>query len=996
VNHRTRGRSDLSDRVPVRHFSPSGGVTSSRWSPDGLLLAIYTSDGRLQVHWGDALDQPGITIEGLPTGGSSFLEWSPTSKEFFVGARIGYVGIFSVRPDNLIFERRLRARVKHLSDVAWSPDGSVIVALVDEDELHIWDAASGVLLSTERIRERFARLLWCGPGRLAVAGRGYASLSSTAPTLTFYEWTGRELVVHGEVSGPHSAAFVNGLALLESGEVVSVGDDGAAAIWDPGTGRLVRRLEEVSVGRPLAVDSSAIGSSLVVQDEEHDHVWSMASLSYLGSLPGRTSPGRRAAAGFRPGRAVFAGVEGPGLAVWNLAGISRTLPNGVQPHRSSTPAVRRREYRNAKVVLVGDSGVGKSGLALVLTGQDYRPTSSTHGRQVWMYERSGTPEETREILLWDLAGQPGYRLFHRLSLRDVAIGLVLFDAHSESDPFAGVAYWSAALDEASRGAPLVKLLVAARIDRGGPSVSRQRIEETVARLGFAGFMETSAELGRGIEALQDEIRRRIDWTALPAISAPALFAEIQNFVVREKVGGRLLADEPTLLTEFAAATGHDDVDPALFHSCLLRQEAAGLIGQVQFEGQWLLQPEMLDNYAAWLAHAAREEPDGLGFLSERRAIRGEFEHGRLSGANERVMLLAAVEEIVGRGLVLRVGTDRGEMLVFPSEVRADLPDYPGGYVRAVEFSFTGPVSAIYSTVVVRLANSVTFSRDRFFRRAALFRGPRGQLSGLEVSYARLGDDSLGRLVVFFEPDTETDIRLLFLRYVNEQLIHTALAGSVLRERVYQCSRSHPPVPLEFVALRRTEGYSTVICSGCGEHIVLDDLAELSSERDDRIPDLERNAYDQQRRAQRLTVLPARMMERRYHVFLCHNSADKPQVRRLARRLADEGVLAWLDEEGILAADQFVPTLERLMMQVPVAAIVVGPHDLGRWQAHEYYVFLQRFIEAHASNPLRIVPVLLPGVPDDVLPPFLRTFDRVDFRTGLDDRSAMRDFLAALT
>ena len=104
-------------------------------------MAVYTCDGRLEVRWGDALDRPGTAIEGLPAAGTAFLEWSPTSREFFVGAQIGYVGIFSVRPDNLIFERQLRARVKHLSDVAWSPDGSVIVALVDEDELHVWDAA---------------------------------------------------------------------------------------------------------------------------------------------------------------------------------------------------------------------------------------------------------------------------------------------------------------------------------------------------------------------------------------------------------------------------------------------------------------------------------------------------------------------------------------------------------------------------------------------------------------------------------------------------------------------------------------------------------------------------------------------------------------------------------------------------------------------------------------------------------------------------------------
>lgn len=991
---RSAGDSDLSEQAPLRRYRAPGGIASSRWSPDGLLIAVYTADGRLEVRWGDAFDGPGPVIEGLPTGGGAYLEWSPDSREFFVGARIGYVGIFSVRPDNLVFERQLRATVKHLSDVAWSPDGSLLVALVDEDELHVWDAHTGALLATERIRERFARLLWCGQRRLVIGGRGYPSLSSVTPSLTFYEWNGFELRPECSVTGPHASSFVNGLARATSGELVSVGDDGAAAIWEAGTGRLVRRLEDAAARRPLAVDATPFGSLLAIQDEATDHLWSMTSMSYVGSLPGLTRPGRRVAAGFRPGRPEFAGMDPHGLAVWNLAGLVPT-DTTARPARHDASAVRR-EYRNAKVVLVGDSGVGKSGLALVLTGQAYRPTSSTHGRQVWTYERSGTKEETREILLWDLAGQPGYRLFHRLSLRDVAVGLVLFDSHSESDPFSGVAYWSAALDEASRGAPLVKLLVAARTDRGGPSVSRHRIEEVLTRYGFAGFLETSAELGHGVEELQAEIRRRIDWRALPAVSAPVLFAEIQSFVAAEKERGLLLSDEQTLLGEFSIASGHDEVDAALFHSCLLRQEAAGLISQIRFEGQWLLQPEMLDSYAAWLAHAARDEPDGLGFIAERAAIRGEFEHTRLAGPYERVMLLAAVEELVGQGLVLRVGTDRGEMLVFPSEVRADLPDYPGGYVRAVEFTFTGPVSAIYSTVVVRLANSVTFSRHRFYRRAVLFRGPRGQLCGLEVSYARPGDDSCGRLVVFFETAVETDVRLLFLRYVNEQLTQTALTGSVVRERVYQCSSRHPPVPPQFVALRRREGYGTVICSGCGEHVPLDDLAELSSERDDRIPDLEQNAYDQQRRQQRLTVLPTRMQERRYHVFLCHNGADKPQVRLLARRLAGEGVLAWLDEEGMLASDQLVPTLERLMMQVPVAAIVVGPHDLSRWQAQEYYVFLQRFLDAHGDGPLRIVPVLLPGVDEEAVPPFLRTFDWIDFRGGLDDRATMRDLIAALT
>src|SRR5262249_14349169 len=77
------------------------------------------------------------------------------------------------------------------------------------------------------------------------------------------------------------------------------------------------------------------------------------------------------------------------------------------------PPVDTVHYINAKVVLLGDTGVGKSGLALALTGQPFVPTDSTHGRRVWMLERKEVShddsKETREILLWDLAGQPGYR-----------------------------------------------------------------------------------------------------------------------------------------------------------------------------------------------------------------------------------------------------------------------------------------------------------------------------------------------------------------------------------------------------------------------------------------------------------------------------------------------------------------------------------------------------------------------------------------------------------
>src|SRR5207248_3176475 len=148
------------------------------------------------------------------------------------------------------------------------------------------------------------------------------------------------------------------------------------------------------------------------------------------------------------------------------------------------------------------SGVGKSGLGLVLSRQQFVPTESTHGRIVWTFAKrelhlGDGRKETRETLLWDLAGQPGYRLIHQLHLSEVAVALVVFDAHSESDPFAGISHWVRALNTAQRVKGDVgimkKLLVLARADRGGKRVSKARIDELVQSQGFDGYFETSAK-----------------------------------------------------------------------------------------------------------------------------------------------------------------------------------------------------------------------------------------------------------------------------------------------------------------------------------------------------------------------------------------------------------------------------------------------------------------------------------------------------------------------
>jgi GTPase SAR1 family protein/DNA-directed RNA polymerase subunit RPC12/RpoP len=660
-------------------------------------------------------------------------------------------------------------------------------------------------------------------------------------------------------------------------------------------------------------------------------------------------------------------------------------------------------YANAKVVLVGDSGVGKSGLGLVLSGQPFEATDSTHGRRIWPFEKMEVEvrpkqQEQREVLLWDLAGQPGYRVFHRQHLDEVAVALVLFDSRSETEPFAGVAFWARALDSAARGFPLTKYLVASRSDRGGPAVSPKRIQDVCKEYGFKKYFEVSAKRGDGIQELATAIRGSIAWDRVPRVVSPQLFHDMRSFVVAEKQQGRVLSRRPDLLQQFTARSPQSTATEEEFSACLGRLEAVGLIKRLPFGDLVLLQPELLDDYGGWLALAARAEPDGLGFISQRKARQGAFpmDDGRLlkGKADEALLLTATIEDIVSRGIALLQPTDRGEMLVFPSELRAELPHYPGGYSLAVAYTFRGPVKEAYAAMVVWVTHSPMFSKKEFFRNAALFLSPARQLCGVAVEYPDPLDDSRGRLTVFFEAGTELDTKLSFLRYVTRQLEAMAFEGSIERERIYQCDRCGKIIPAEDWRWRLSQAETTALCGRCGRLLPLDDLAERGAEADAGVEAEIALSNEERERQSRLVVLSEREARSDFHLFLCHNSKDKEDVRLLAKKLRAEGILPWMDEQGILAGGQPVPELEQVISRTPAAAVIVGPHSLGRWQQQEYYALLQRFVEhreQEGRKRLLLIPTLLPGAPKpEDLPPFLRGFSWVDFREqGLDNRRELR-------
>jgi hypothetical protein len=128
------------------------------------------------------------------------------------------------------------------------------------------------------------------------------------------------------------------------------------------------------------------------------------------------------------------------------------------------------------------------------------------------------------------------------------------------------------------------------------------------------------------------------------------------------------------------------------------------------------------------------------------------------------------------------------------------------------------------------------------------------------------------------------------------------------------------------------------------------------------------------------------MEPPFHVFLSHNSQDKPIVREIRRFLHERELRSWIDEEDLTPGRSWQEEIERILTSVPVVAVLVGKDGMGPWERPEMRVALSQYVKRR----MPVIPVLLPGAPrEPEIPPLLGELTWVDLRGGLDSRGIDR-------
>ncbi len=114
----------------------------------------------------------------------------------------------------------------------------------------------------------------------------------------------------------------------------------------------------------------------------------------------------------------------------------------------------------------------------------------------------------------------------------------------------------------------------------------------------------------------------------------------------------------------------------------------------------------------------------------------------------------------------------------------------------------------------------------------------------------------------------------------------------------------------------------------------------------------------------------------FDVFLCCNSADKPAVRELGKKLKKMDISPWLDEWELRPGLPWQKALEKQIKNIRAAAVFVGKNGIGPWQDMEQAAFIRQFVKRGCP----VIPVILSDcIEEPELPAFLEGMMWVDFR-----------------
>ncbi|HEX3044472.1 MAG TPA: metallophosphoesterase [Bacillota bacterium] len=921
-------------------------------SPNGKILALPYDDGNVGI-WDI---ERGKLYKTFDLHKNVIIAWSPNGRVLASGdLNDPIIRIWDVEKGKLL--RVLEGHDGEIYCLAWLPDGLTLVSGSFDNSIRLWDIVAGKSVQILNEHLNIVSSIACSPN-----GKNLCS-GSFDHTIRLWEvGTGKELrILKGHTWGIFSVAYSP-----DGKKIASGSGDKTVRIWDVETGQLTNILEAhtdyvVSVsffanGRLLS-SLSKDGRVVIWRTDTWTEVLSTNKIGDAGFLANFS---------YHPVLPVMV-TSGDSLNEINVWDIDLNLLLNI------TSADSAIHYINVKVVLVGDSGVGKSGLGIRMAEKEFRVTQSTHGAQFWqipvihdVVRDEKPPKILAELTLWDLAGQPEYRLVHQLFLDDTDVALLLFDCSDSNDPFRGVPYWAKVLKRHSPS-HAIKILVSARSDVSPVTADQQQINETLAKYGMDQHFVTSAFLNEGVESLFQYILHNIPWDRLPRTTTPRLFQVIRELLLEEKAVGKALIPLEDIKNKSKEQYSERQTIDGEIDTVIYLLQSRGFIYRLESQSNItmiLLKPEQINQYAASIIQAARNHPLAIGAVSERDVLIGNLSFSgfeRLPREQERIVLEATVELLIGHDLCFR------EMgyLVFPSQINVTRPVPPEEHPRTeVAYRFSGSIETIYASLVVRLSHTDHFQREDQWKYAVEF-----SRDEIRLGFAmRQVEEGTGELEIYFYPGISEFDRVTFIRFITE---HLRAKGIDIKEQIkLYCHRCDKEIKnLEAIEQRVRGGYMDIPCQYCGIMVIIPRSIEDRYQRDPSLVQKQRELARTVERRTEQEIKEFKIDQRQYtgeddkmihilhlsDIHLCNESQAKHyrvqleadliqelKIKRLEYLVISGDIANFSIESEYKGAFELVDGLvKRFGLDSTRVIIVPGNHDLNWDLSEEAYPFVPK-------------------------------------------------------
>jgi small GTP-binding protein len=776
----------------------AGWIGRIAWSPDGRLLASGSDDRTICI-WNPTEGSLVKTLQGH-SDTVFCVAWSHDGKLLASSSDDETVILW-----NLLDGTALRTLSGHSSgvvSVAWLPDNKTLASGGGDKIIRIWDSATGEVICDLEGHSGWIRQLTVSPNGEMLASASYDG------TVRLWDIHTRKCiaVLEGHSDRVHTAVWSPDGRLLASASA-----DLTIRLWDA-TGTGLRTLEG-HTGSVYDLSFSQDGSCLASKSLDNSvRIWNCDTWTCASVLPEESVATDFGGLAFHPEREILAtlGDYDTVIRIWDIDPI--TLLSG-SPRRTSF-------YTSAKIVLVGESNVGKSCLALRLAEDRYEEQATTHGMRFWVLNpeqlssAAKTPnDEYRDIVLWDMGGQDEYRLIHQIFLHDTTVALLLFDPTRGRTAIEEVEGWNRRLEKQLHGRRAIKLLVGTKMDDTQIAVDQALIDRLIADCGFAAYYPVSSKVGAGVSEFRDAVYRAIDWELLTKTSGPEVFHQIYGEVEKARSSGEAVLPISELSIRLGGHEGpitQEAIDAAVDQLALQGVIASTTLASG--DRALVLRIDEVERYGGSVILAARANPRGIPAIEERTISSSRMvfpriaDHDRLPWLQERAALECVIQLLIEHDICLR----HEGLLVFPSlflppEIGEE-SSVPLGV--ALHYDFTGAIDNIYASLVAKLSLSSQFGRYRLWENRAEWEiGDQGACGLRRISYK----SGVGHIDLYFTDQVDSKRRELFLVFVEDHLRQQGVEITETIQIVCVCGN---PFQDEAVRARLAAGQIDIICSVC--------------------------------------------------------------------------------------------------------------------------------------------------------------------------------------